>query len=1127
MADPLSVAASIASLLAIAGKIIHQTYKYGADAKGAPKEMSSFLKELTIMTSLLTALKSLVDSQPQSQSTISSEFTTISTVCVKHGALDFCKEILRDIHNALDSHEDTPPSAKRQKIHVLTGRLRWPFKKEETEALVRRLERVKSAFTLALSIGELNSLGDLRKDVQSLATCYAKQADMAEKQRRDERLSRLSNWLCPVDLQAHQGNVHVLQHPETSTWLTKGAKLRTWLNGDQNMLWIYGKPGCGKTVLFSAIVDILSKETYGSTGLAYFYCDYRDPRLRSGSMILGGLLKCLAAQNEVVADRIGNLFDIRTRQNQQAEQLSISDLKSQLLATSAAFGKVLVLVDALDEAHDRESFLAFLGDLTSHPSHRFKLLVTSRQESDILAAFSHFPSICLNEEMNGKDIHAYISARIDQRIQKGIFQIQDPWLKEEMVSQLSKHAGGLFQWAKYQLDNLFLSRTHEEQLAFLEALEAPLEVVYERALRHFRAIPDADNDLVKSVFRALVGFLRPPKLEELVCIVQENCPQLDSVRVREKLSASEDVRKLFRGLVEQNLETGAYQFSHYSVREFLLSSHLATTALREYRVCENLTHERFAIYCLAQLDNASQDSFYDYAASLWIEHVRRCNANSRLDDALVRFLSYGQLQDWGDYAPFGEWWQYIVKHELRKYTMRYKPAQAFVEALQLGRDSVTTRLIKLGLHRIQDDQGYIVALVDAVKYKASHEVIRTLLESDVDIDQATGFGQTALTMAVANEDKDLIDLLLSYKADMHFIADRDDIEGSALGRAVNSGGWDMLSFLLERNGDVDCRVNHLGTLLQVAVNEDNVDILERLLDYGADICANKGDYGTVLHLAVQSDVPLDSEHLVRLLLNRGAGKLINTLSNARSEGTALLQAIRNKSGRNSVVTLLLQHGADPNLESASSTNPLHAAILKKDKNMIKVLLEYGANTQYSRYGPFRTAIECAAFAGDEEVFRLISGEMGTALINPQDISLTLQRAVLKENYSLLAYMLQQVLEDRRGAEDEDQYGWDAYTCAKHVEGEKSLKILNQSLPEKSKHKPCKSMRIGPGNWDVTDISPSRVTLLQRARPMLRYRAARDDDLKTPDGVSVYADRPLPPCQSFYFEITIAEYWSSS
>ncbi len=76
MADPLSVAASIATLLAIAGKIIHKTYKYGADAKGAPQEISNFLKELTIMTSLLTALKSLVDAQPQSQSTISSATTS-------------------------------------------------------------------------------------------------------------------------------------------------------------------------------------------------------------------------------------------------------------------------------------------------------------------------------------------------------------------------------------------------------------------------------------------------------------------------------------------------------------------------------------------------------------------------------------------------------------------------------------------------------------------------------------------------------------------------------------------------------------------------------------------------------------------------------------------------------------------------------------------------------------------------------------------------------------------------------------------------------------------------------------------------------------------------------------------
>lgn len=647
-----------------------------------------------------------------------------------------------------------------------------------------------------------------------------------------------------------------------------------------------------------------------------------------------------------------------------------------------------------------------------------------------------------------------------------------------------------FQWAKYQLDNLFLARTYEEQLAFLESLEAPLDVVYERSLRHFKTIPIADNELVKSVFRALVGFLRPPKLEEMVHVVRQEYPHLDSTRLKEKLSGGDDVRKLFRGLVEQNLETGAYQFSHYSVREFLLSHHLESTPLKEYRVCESFVHERVGLLCLVALEESKENPFYNYAASLWIEHVRMSNANSELDDAIVRFLSNGQLRHWGEYAPFGEWWHFIRENNLRKYLPAYKPALAFGEALRLGRNSVTLRLIKLGIHRIWDEDGYIVALVDAVKYKASLEVIRTLLESGVEIDQANSIGQTALSVAVERKDKDLIDLLLDNQADMHFIPDQDEVEGSALGKAVDSDGWDMLSFLLQRGGDVNRRVNHVGTLLQVAVSESNVEILEKLLDYGADVSTNKGDYGTVLHLAVQNDVPVDSEQLVRLLLNRDAGKIINTISNTRSEGTALYQAIRAKSSQ-SVVSLLLQRGADPNLESAPYTNPLHGAILNKDKDSIQLLLEFGANTQYSTHGPFRTAIECAAFAGGEEAFKVVLSEVGSLSMTPQDFSSTLQRAILKRNYSLLAYILQQAIQSGEDAEGKDEYGWDASTCARHIEGDKSLKILNRTLSERTTNRPSNDTRIRPMNWDVTNLPSSQVTLLQRVKAILLYRGKQN------------------------------------
>jgi hypothetical protein len=93
-----------------------------------------------------------------------------------------------------------------------------------------------------------------------------------------------------------------------------------------------------------------------------------------------------------------------------------------------------------------------------------------------------------------------------------------------------------FQWAKYQLDNLFLLRTDEEMQTFLDSVETPLGTVYERTLRRLQMRSVADNQMIKSAFKALAGCLRPPMSTELLYIIQNDCPSCDAALLKAKLS---------------------------------------------------------------------------------------------------------------------------------------------------------------------------------------------------------------------------------------------------------------------------------------------------------------------------------------------------------------------------------------------------------------------------------------------------------------------------------------------------------------------------------------------------------------------------------------------------------------
>ena len=115
------------------------------------------MREVNILTGILTGLKSLVDGLSQNPQivTLPVEYPSISKIGAKNGAIELCKEILDKVHNVLIKRESAPPTDKRRKLHSLTGRLLWPFEKEETEDMIRQLERLKTTFTLALSIDEM------------------------------------------------------------------------------------------------------------------------------------------------------------------------------------------------------------------------------------------------------------------------------------------------------------------------------------------------------------------------------------------------------------------------------------------------------------------------------------------------------------------------------------------------------------------------------------------------------------------------------------------------------------------------------------------------------------------------------------------------------------------------------------------------------------------------------------------------------------------------------------------------------------------------------------------------------------------------------------------------------------
>lgn len=80
--------------------------------------------------------------------------------------------------------------------------------------------------------------------------------------------------------------------------------------------------------------------------------------------------------------------------------------------------------------------------------------------------------------------------------------------------------------------------------------------------------------------------------------------------------------------------------------------------------------------------------------------------------------------------------------------------------------------------------------------------------------------------------------------------------------------------------------------------------------------------------------------------------------------------IASYSGHSSLVRLLLSRGADPNRMNDRSQSPLGAAVFKLEKDVVRALLDGGADVWAGK----PSAADLAEMVGDDETFRLLGIE---------------------------------------------------------------------------------------------------------------------------------------------------------
>ena len=238
----------------------------------------------------------------------------------------------------------------------------------------------------------------------------------------------------------------------------------------------------------------------------------------------------------------------------------------------------------------------------------------------------------------------------------------------------------------------------------------------------------------------------------------------------------------------------------------------------------------------------------------------------------------------------------------------------------------------------------------ALHWASYHESIdsaRRLLASGAEVNSTTDLGVTPLWLAAQNGNAAMVQILLQVGADPNIALYSGE---TVVMTAAQSGNADVVRQLLAAGADPNPAVTRDQTALMWAANQGHADVIEALLEFDADVHARS----LVRTQYVKSEKIQDSNPAYKYWIEQGGN-------------TPLMFAAR--SGDLRSAQLLVAGGSNVNEVSAFGTSPAIMAIHGGNAELLDFLLASGADTESVVSG--HTALHAAVLRGDREAVRVL------------------------------------------------------------------------------------------------------------------------------------------------------------
>jgi ankyrin repeat protein len=563
----------------------------------------------------------------------------------------------------------------------------------------------------------------------------------------------------------------------------------------------------------------------------------------------------------------------------------------------------------------------------------------------------------------------------------------------------------------------------------LAELPESLDETYERILKQ---IPKSNRVHAHRLLQCLTVALRPLCVEELAEVIATDFSAAGgTLKVDETLRWEDQEQAVLSTCsslitIVEYRESRLVQFSHFSIKEFLMSDRLSaskTDALRYHHIPLEPARTIMAQACLAVLlrlqSNMGSNAINSYPLAKYAAY--HLSVHAEFEGVLTHIIDeVDELLD-PDKPHFDNWvwlqlgnWQDETWHSSRVdpdlllprggsamicdmpwYPPRVSPIYYVVALghLSLARHLISKRPQDL---QVKDEQGctplHIAVLAGRV------EVSKLLLRHSIDFDIRDIEGYSILHMAAWKGRSEVAQMILEYDSAMKVLVNTRNKNGQTpLHIASEYDQTSVVAILLKSGADVDSQDNHKMTPLLCASGSFGIgEAAQLLLEHGASFHVRNENDQTPLHLASKHNHP----GVVTSLLEIGADVDAQDSNNM----TPLLCALE-PPGSDEAAQLLLEHGASLHVRNENGQTPLHLASENDHPGVVASLLKIGADVDVQDSNSMTPLLYALDRSGSSEAARLLLNHGASFRVRKENGRTPLHLASENDHPSVVASLL--------------------------------------------------------------------------------------------------------------------------